>query len=102
SAPAASKICEYLGDQSCPLRVSNRTPAGPRLARGPRADSCSGAPLRLQEVRQSRRITIRTEAAVAASASGRKLAPYPAEGGSLWIERVAVRTPGHRLPCIAR
>src|ERR1700674_4763927 len=67
----------------------------------PRANSCALAQLRSQELRQSRRITIRTEAALAASASGRKPAPYPAEGGSLWIERVAVDTPGRRSPCIA-
>ena len=67
----------------------------------PRADSCDAAQLRLQELRQCRPITIRAEGAVAASASGRKPAPYPAVGGSLGIERVAVHTPGHRLPCIA-
>src|SRR5271163_3236193 len=59
------------------------------------------AQVRSQELRQSRRITIRTGAGLAASASGRKPSPYPAEGGSLWIERVAVHTPGRRLPCIA-
>src|SRR5579863_2791734 len=49
----------------------------------------------------SRPITVRAEGAVAGSASGRKPAPYPAVGGSLGIERVAVHTPGRRLPCIA-
>src|SRR5208337_4439182 len=44
---------------------------------------------------------IRTEAAVAAGASGRKPVRYPAADDSLWIERVAVHIPCRRAPCIA-
>jgi predicted acylesterase/phospholipase RssA len=38
---------------------------------------------------------IKTEAALAAPASGRMPGRCPAVGGSLWIWRVAVHTPGH-------
>jgi len=34
-------------------------------------------------------------------ASRQMPAPYPVAGGSLWIKRVVVRTPGHRASCIA-
>ena len=44
---------------------------------------------------------VRMAAAPAVGASGQMPEPYPAAGDSLWIKRVAVRTPFHRAPCIA-
>src|SRR5216683_4542074 len=54
-----------------------------------------------QKLHQFQSAAIRTEAALAAGASGRKPVPYPAAGDSLWRERVAGHTPCRRAPCIA-
>jgi hypothetical protein len=64
---------------------------------GPLPGSCTAAKTHVNLMAA----TVRTEAALPAAASGRKLVSCPVAGGLLWIRQAAGHTPTRPVPCIA-